>query len=195
MRWWTSEACCIRVHAETEHQCWCNIPQVCVEKVSNVIGKKEDWTDPVIYVKDGPHNLNRYKIAIHIVYLLRHSTFWNGKVVYGTSWNGYVVCEKTCAWVPTVWWKLYAFCSLWNLYQVYNHLQRIHIKVMTKLGMSVFPKKWYQSFNINAWVILDKHIHNRLMVVAIKEDSSRHRLESKRILHAIVMDWNRKGYS
>jgi hypothetical protein len=29
--------------------------------------------DSVIYILDGPHNLNRYKITIHIVYLLSHS--------------------------------------------------------------------------------------------------------------------------
>jgi hypothetical protein len=98
-----------------------------------------------------------------------------------------VVCETMYAWVNIVWWKLYALCSLWNLNQVYNHLQRTHIKEMMELGMSVFPKEWYHSSNINVWVILDKHIHNSLIIVAIKGGSSSHRLESRRILHAIVM--------
>jgi hypothetical protein len=47
--------------------------RVCVEQVSNVIGIKGNWIDSVIYVQDAPHNLNRYKIAIHIVYLSNHS--------------------------------------------------------------------------------------------------------------------------
>jgi hypothetical protein len=47
-----------------------------------------------------------------------------------------------------------------------------YLKEMMELGMSAFPKEWYQSSNVNVWVILDKYIHNRLMVVAIKEDSS-----------------------
>jgi hypothetical protein len=86
-------------------------------------------------------------------------------------------------------------CVSYEISIMFNDLQRTHIKEMTELGMSVFPKEWYQSSNINVWMILDKHIHNRLMVVVIKEDSSSQRLESRRILHAIVMGWNQKGYS
>jgi hypothetical protein len=59
-----------------------------VEKVFNVIDKYKDWIDSVIYVQDRPYNLNQYKIVVHIVYLLNHSMFRNGKVVYGTTWNG-----------------------------------------------------------------------------------------------------------
>jgi hypothetical protein len=61
--------------------------------------------------------------------------------------------------------------------------------------MSVFPKELYHSSNINVCMILIKHIHNILMFVVIKEDSSNHRLESRRIFHAIVMGWNQKRYS
>jgi hypothetical protein len=43
-------------------------------------------------------------------------------------------------------------------------------------------------------MILDKHINNRLIVIAIKEDSSRHRFESRKILHVNVKGWNQKGY-
>jgi hypothetical protein len=51
--------------------------RVCMEKVSNVIGKKEDWIDSAIYVTDGPHQPNRCKITIHSVYLSSN--------VYGTT--------------------------------------------------------------------------------------------------------------
>jgi hypothetical protein len=61
---------------------------------------------------------------------------------------------------------------------------------MIELGMSIFPKEWYQSSNINIWVILDKHIHSRLMFVARKEDSSSHRLELERIFIDILMSFD-----
>jgi hypothetical protein len=49
--------------------------RVCVVKKSN---NWLDWRDLVIYFLKGLRNLNRYKIAIHIVYLLSHSMIRSG---------------------------------------------------------------------------------------------------------------------